>query len=178
MQGMRVFRAADRRFAAWKNGGGETAEILVFPEAAGFDDFGWRISTAKVAASGPFSNFPGVQRCLTVVAGGTMRLSFGDGTRHEIGPGSNPIYFSGDLACECELPGAPLLDLNVMFRVPFHGEVYRLSDEPPDHMPLRRFLFAVEALPELGLVLHDVADITGMRLPSPGGNALVIEIIR
>jgi len=43
-----IHPAADRRFAPWKNGGGETAEIACFPEGAGFDGFGWRISTARV----------------------------------------------------------------------------------------------------------------------------------
>lgn len=58
-----IYRTADRVFRPWKNGGGETAEILAFPAGAGFDDFSWRISTAIVAASGPFSAFPGWTAC-------------------------------------------------------------------------------------------------------------------
>lgn len=69
-----VFHRAARRFVPWKNGGGRTAEILASPAGAGLDDFAWRISTAEVATSGPFSLFPGVQRCLTVIEGGSLRL--------------------------------------------------------------------------------------------------------
>ncbi len=42
----------------WKNGGGETAEIAVFPPSADLSEFGWRISMATVSSDGPFSAFP------------------------------------------------------------------------------------------------------------------------
>ena len=47
---MRILRAEDYRKMRWKNGGGETAEIAVFPQNAGLDDFGWRVSVATVEA--------------------------------------------------------------------------------------------------------------------------------
>ena len=59
---MRVLRAADYPRMPWKNGGGETAEILVEPAGAPLDSFDWRLSMARVAADGPFSLFPGVER--------------------------------------------------------------------------------------------------------------------
>ena len=34
-----LYRRADRVFRPWKNGGGETAEILVAPPGADFEDF-------------------------------------------------------------------------------------------------------------------------------------------
>ena len=51
---------------SWKNGGGSTTEIAVFPPDAGFDDFDWRVSLATVAADGPFSAFPGIERTLAM----------------------------------------------------------------------------------------------------------------
>lgn len=65
-----IYLASDRHFSPWKNGGGETAEILCHPQGAGFGDFNWRISTARVASSGPFSTFEGIDRILTVLEGG------------------------------------------------------------------------------------------------------------
>ena len=47
-----VFPAAARQSRPWKNGGGETAEIVVWPPGAGFDGFDWRVSTARVAQDG------------------------------------------------------------------------------------------------------------------------------
>jgi environmental stress-induced protein Ves len=45
----------------WKNGGGETTEIAVFPDGAGLSDFDWRVSMARVDGDGPFSSFPGIE---------------------------------------------------------------------------------------------------------------------
>jgi environmental stress-induced protein Ves len=172
-----IFRRTARHFVPWKNGGGRTAEILAAPAGAGVDDFAWRISTAEVAASGPFSIFPGVQRCLTVLEGGSLRLCFADGVQHEVSPGAAPVYFPGDVPCACELLGAPVLDLNVMVRPPLRTTVRPLNGSPgsaPD--VLRHFLFALEDLPAFDLERYDLADITALTLPRRG-HALLIEIL-
>ncbi|MCT4371356.1 HutD family protein [Yangia mangrovi] len=152
-----VHRAAARRFTPWKNGGGETAEILCVPEAAGFDAFDWRISTAKVAQSGPFSNFPGVMRNLTVIEGGPMRLSFPNGTIHELGAQAAPFAFSGEVGCGCDLLGPELLDLNVMVRPPYRAEVVRGAPRRGSGMGLTCLVFALGELAEVGLARHDLA---------------------
>lgn len=121
---------ASRRFTTWKNGGGETAEIVCQPEGAGFDDFQWRISTARVAASGPFSAFPGVMRSLTVLEGGPMVLRFA-GTEILASPDAGPIAFRGDVDVHADLIGPPLLDLNVMTRAPFESRVRCASAPRP-----------------------------------------------
>lgn len=51
--------AANHRRMPWKNGRGETTEIAVWPEGAGLQDFGWRLSMAGVSEHGAFSAFPG-----------------------------------------------------------------------------------------------------------------------
>lgn len=127
---------ATRSFTAWKNGGGETVEIVCQPEGAGFDDFAWRISTARVAASGPFSIFPGVARSLTVLEGGPMVLRI-DGREIVATPETGPIGFRGDLPCDADLTGAPVLDLNVMTRAPFSARVYRPGPPAPPPGPRR-----------------------------------------
>ncbi|MEN8873709.1 MAG: HutD family protein, partial [Pacificibacter sp.] len=55
----------------WKNGGGITRNI-----AKGLREgkIAWTISRADVAEAGPFSDFAGMIRVLTVVSGGTMVL--------------------------------------------------------------------------------------------------------
>ena len=70
----RLLRNADHRRMPWKNGGGETVEVIVHPEGASLSDFGWRVSMATVASDGPFSVFPGIDRTIVVVegAGGLM----------------------------------------------------------------------------------------------------------
>ena len=64
-----ILRAAERLSAPWKNGGGVTREIAVFPHGADLARFDWRMSLATVAAGGPFSTFPGIDRLMLVLDG-------------------------------------------------------------------------------------------------------------
>lgn len=111
----------------WKNGGGETAEIAVFPRGAGLEDFGWRLSMARVAADGPFSSFPGIERTLTVLEGVGFRLTV-DGVEHLLTPESAPLRFPGDAPASAALLGGAVTDLNVMTRRgAFRHEVRRVE---------------------------------------------------
>lgn len=113
---MRILRAADHRTMPWKNGGGSTTEIAVAPAGAGIDDFDWRVSMAVVAADGPFSLFPGVDRTLAVLEGAGLVL-------HGLGTGPQrldrttaPLAFPADAPVSATLPDGPITDLNVMTR--------------------------------------------------------------
>jgi environmental stress-induced protein Ves len=72
---MKRLRAADRTPRPWKNGGGQTTDVAVFPDGAGLDDFDWRVSIARVDGDGPFSIFPGVDRPLDAVAVGAGEVA-------------------------------------------------------------------------------------------------------
>lgn len=111
----RVLRAAGRATAPWRNGGGVTREIAVWPEGAASDAFDWRISLADVAADGPFSAFPGVHRTLTVVEGEGMDLIVG-GEHHIVDEPYWPYDFPGDLQTVGHLLGGPVVNFNVMYR--------------------------------------------------------------
>jgi environmental stress-induced protein Ves len=100
----------------WKNGGGETIEIAVEPEGAGFDDFAWRLSMAKVERDGLFSPFAGIDRTLCVLEGGGIRLAVDQRAAVELTPRSAPYSFPGDAAAGATLLAGPILDLNVMTR--------------------------------------------------------------
>lgn len=106
-----ILRAADRVATPWKNGGGETATVAVFPETAGLSDFDWRISIARVDGDGPFSAFPGIDRTLTLLSGGAMALN-----GHVLMPDSPPFSFDGERLVEAVVTGGPVHDLNVMTR--------------------------------------------------------------
>ncbi|WP_319681596.1 HutD family protein [Streptomyces sp. AK02-01A] len=105
----------------WKNGGGVTREIASWPEDAGsggsggFGGFDWRISLAEVAADGPFSAFPGVDRTLTVVEGAGLDLTV-DGGRRLAAERYAPLRFPGDLPADCVLRAGPVVNVNVMCR--------------------------------------------------------------
>ncbi len=104
--------ASQRIAQPWKNGGGVTREIAVYPAGAGMDDFLWRISMAEVTEAGPFSRFVSIDRHLTVLSG-RMRMDMPDG-RHILGVGDSTA-FAGETPVEAT-PLLPVIDLNVMTR--------------------------------------------------------------
>ncbi|MGW7454243.1 HutD/Ves family protein [Streptomyces sp. NPDC054787] len=113
--GIRILRAAERPAAAWKNGGGVTREIAARPEGAGPDAFHWRVSLAEVAADGPFSAFPGIDRTLTLAQGAGMELTVG-GVRRLVDERFAPQDFPGDEPTDCRLLSGPVVNFNVMYR--------------------------------------------------------------
>ncbi|MFJ3793656.1 HutD family protein [Kitasatospora sp. NPDC090091] len=112
---IQVLRAADRPATAWLNGGGVTREVAGFPAGAGAAAFDWRVSLADVASAGPFSEFTGIDRVITLVDGAGMALTV-DGTEHLVDAPFRPFAFSGDAATDCRLLGGPVVDFNVMTR--------------------------------------------------------------
>ena len=113
---MRILRAADHRRMPWKNGGGVTTEIAVFPEGAGLDEFEWRLSMANVASDGPFSLFADVDRTLAVLEGEGIVLSVEGRADVTLARTSPPFAFAADRQCAARLITGPILDLNIMTR--------------------------------------------------------------
>lgn len=113
---LRVIRSADYRRMPWKNGGGETIEIAIWPEGATVADFDWRLSMAGVATDGPFSLFPGIDRTLVVLDGEGIELGVGDAPPARLTKASPPFSFPGDVAAGATLISGPITDLNVMTR--------------------------------------------------------------
>lgn len=99
----------------WKNGGGTTREVASQPPGAGFADFDWRVSVATIAASGPFSAFPGIDRTIMLLDGDGVRLR-GSGVDHLLDTVGEPFAFSGDVPIEATLIGGESTDVNVMTR--------------------------------------------------------------
>jgi uncharacterized protein len=96
----------------WRNGGGMTHELVVFPVR---EHWHWRMSIAGIDRHGPFSRFEGVQRWLAVLRGEGVRLSV-DGTHHTLTPSSEPLVFDGAAEALCEPLGGSTLDFNLMVR--------------------------------------------------------------
>ena len=111
---MKILRAGDYKRMPWKNGGGETVEIAIFPPAATIDDFDWRVSMATVAEDGPFSMFEGIDRTLCVLSGNGIVISVEGSEDVELSPSSEPLDFPGDVITGARLLGGKVTDLNVM----------------------------------------------------------------
>jgi len=113
---MRVLRADQHKRMPWKNGGGETVEIAVFPEGAGLDDFDWRVSMARVDGDGPFSSFPGIDRTLAILEGSGMVLDIEGRASVRLTLEAAPYPFPADLPTSATLIGGTVIDFNVMSR--------------------------------------------------------------
>jgi environmental stress-induced protein Ves len=113
---MRIIRARDCKITPWKNGGGSTTEIAIGPAGASLDSFDWRVSMARVASDGPFSDFAGIDRTLAVVKGSGLVLTIGKDTPVTLSTGADPVRFPGDTPTSARLTAGEITDLNVMTR--------------------------------------------------------------
>lgn len=113
---MQILRAENHRRMPWKNGGGETIEIAVYPPDAGLDDFDWRVSMARVETDGPFSAFTGIDRTLTILDGAGLVLSIEGRDPVTLTEASDPLPFPADAPTQAALIDGPITDLNVMTR--------------------------------------------------------------
>lgn len=110
--------AADYRRTRWKNGAGWTTELARDPagDADAAAAFRWRVSIAEVAADGPFSPFPGVDRALLLLEGAGMRLEFADAAPVTLARRLDAARFPGEAAVTGRLLGGPTRDFNAMAR--------------------------------------------------------------
>lgn len=113
---MRILRPTDYRVSKWKNGLGETAEIAIHPANADLANFEWRVSMASVAAGGPFSEFPAIDRHLAILSGDGISLTLADQAPIKLTRNTPPLAFPGDVPAAAELLGGKVTDLNAMAR--------------------------------------------------------------
>ena len=124
-------KPADGRRMPWRNGGGTTLELAVEPPGATLETgFRWRLSSAEVGVSGPFSPFPGLDRWLLLLEGGGFEVDFGPHGRVALTEPLVPVRFSGDWSAAATLVDGPCLDFNLMVdpRIgPSHLEAFHLA---------------------------------------------------
>lgn len=113
---LRLVPSAEQMRMAWKNGGGFTTEVAARPAGASLDTFDWRVSTAQVAADGPFSLFPGIDRTLLILEGAGLLLTIDDASPVHVTDQSAPFAFAADKPTHASLIDGPIVDLNVMSR--------------------------------------------------------------
>ncbi len=116
---MQIIRQASFAATPWKNGGGITHEVIRVPEGPGA--FRWRLSVARIEASGPFSDFSGYRRFMVLLRGGGVRLEFADGTRSKLRAVGEMTRFDGALAAQGLLLAGPCTDLNLIVSTSITG---------------------------------------------------------
>lgn len=147
---MQLIRYQDCPSTPWKNGGGSTKQLLIFPINAELTGFDYRISIASISSNGPFSSFIGIDRQLVILEGDGVELSINshEGTKLRNGlgveekiprdtdtteykrltPADSPFCFSGETSITSQLLGSDVIDFNVMTkRGAFKAHTQRLS---------------------------------------------------
>ena len=112
MSSWNVVSLQDVAATPWRNGGGVTRELAVWPSA---DNWTWRMSVAEVGQSGPFSTFEGIDRWFAVLEGAGVRLDVA-GQSHSLTPSDAPLFFDGAAPVECHLLVGKTIDFNLMVR--------------------------------------------------------------
>lgn len=115
LQDWRALTPDSYRQMPWKNGLGKTTELATAAVAsATASDIGllWRISRATIAASGPFSQFPGYDRVICHLGGGDVHLTHNDSESFALKP-FRPYAFSGDELTSATLDGPSAEDFNL-----------------------------------------------------------------
>lgn len=107
-----VIHLADVAASPWKNGGGVTRELAVWPQA---EDWVWRMSVADVAQDGPFSVFEGIDRWFAVLDGAGVQLDMA-GKSYPLTPLDAPFFFDGAALVDCHLLAGKTVDFNLMLR--------------------------------------------------------------
>jgi environmental stress-induced protein Ves len=118
---LKILRRSDYKAIPWKNGRGIAHQIAASPAGAGYDNFDWQVSRPEIAADGPFSSFPGLDRQFMLVTGNGLTLkirSSTDGLSFDrpIDAPLEPFAFRGEWDVECVLRDGPVQVFNVMSR--------------------------------------------------------------
>ena len=130
----------------WRNGGGRTRELLAWPSGV---DWRVRMSVADVAADGPFSAFPGVERWFCVLEGEGVTLRMDSGS-HTLRADCPPFRFDGGAGVDCALLAGATRDFNLM--------------AAPGPAQLRRIAGAQRLRPAPGSLVGLYAHRTGARI--------------
>lgn len=113
---MTPLRAAARVALPWKNGGGVTRDVWVWPHGSGMETFLARVSLADVAGDGPFSLFPGIDRTTAILSGAGFELAVDGMPLARLTPDGVPFSYPGDRPAASRLIDGPVTDLNLMTR--------------------------------------------------------------
>ena len=171
---IRHLTPADYVAMAWANGRGTTIEML--RETGPDGSLLLRLSMARVVEDGPFSNFPGVERNLTVISGPGFDLV--GKTRVTAAP-LIPVAFPGDVAIAAAGVTAACDDFNVMTARALPLPVVRVETDaaifPPKSVRLAIFALNAGSVSDRAVGKHDLI-LANEKAHLLGGPFIVVQL--
>lgn len=159
----------------WKNGQGITSQIELFPTSAELtkNNFDWRISQAQISSANSFSQFPGYDRCMTVVTGIGLKLNAHILLKNEI------YRFHGEDSIDCTLLKDPVEDLGVIFkRDSYECKMHIEQYEPSKKFKLDEGVHFIKMIGSKDILRVEGTGELLLKGESVAGLALLISIIK
>lgn len=115
---IRHLTQSDYRVMPWKNHRGTTTEVFIFPENSSVQDdsYLWRVSSAAIASSCPFSQFLGFDRTVLLLEGESMALNHDCVDHPQVVKRMVPYRFKGEWQTTCEIADQAVQDFNLIVR--------------------------------------------------------------
>ncbi len=132
---MKLIQYEDYKIVNWKNGKGQSAEIVIHPPHGNISDlsFQWRLSTARISEDSPFSVFPGYNRYLTLLSGKSIEIFLEKTAIKKTISVGQILQFSGDEPAHCHLPTGPVTDLNLIYKkseIQSEFKIFEVTNKP------------------------------------------------
>ena len=183
MNAPQLFPAQGRIARAWRNGGGVTRDVAVYPPGAGDADFLWRVSIATIAKQGAFSLWPDVDRMFKVLSG-QVRLSIDGATAQAVTADGPVVAFAGEAEVWGEPVGGECTVLNIMTargrahsRIAAHPQATGEGERDILSLALRPFALDIGAR-RFELEPHDALVFPAHDLPElSAGDAICVELV-
>lgn len=107
---MRIIRFSDLVESPWRNGGGIRRDVASERQDG---TLLWQLSMADVTTDGPFSDYSGMTRIMTLVEGDGLLLHTPDTTLSA--NYARPVVFDGATPITSELTEGPIRNFNLLF---------------------------------------------------------------
>jgi len=162
----------------WKNGLGTTKQLAVFPPDSNASAFEWRVSIAHLRGTAPFSEFPGIERCLAMLEGEVTLLR--ESQPHvTLTPASTPVTFSGVEKIIGRVESQSALDLNLMYQAScWRASMQRLSLQAGESIRTSALTLLCVCEPVCLKISNDVVDLRlfdTLRLNEPGTDVVALS---
>jgi environmental stress-induced protein Ves len=172
------------REVPWRNGRGTSFQV--WPRGSVAGHAGFQLNLTPIAAGGPFSHYPGVDRILAVAKGGGLSFDGRDGTMKA----GDAIAFPGEATMTARLHDGPVTVFNLLMRRvdwvgslrAVRGETFELAPETGElgvvHAAAGSLRFGAAVLGEAATLIARPGDRSTFEPAVDGALALVFTLRR